>query len=135
YILVISIILKEFLFQYKYYVGKKYESAALIADAWHHRSDSLSSLAALGGVGLAILGEKFDVGFLVYGDALAGILVSIIVIKVGYDLAKSSANIVLEQVLPKKEVEKYFKTVLKIDGVKRVDELLARTHGRYVIID
>lgn len=135
YILIISIVLKEILFHYKYYVGKKYESAALIADAWHHRSDSLSSLAALGGVGLAILGERFDIGFLVYGDAVAGILVSAIVIKVGYDLAKSSANVVLEQVLPKHEVKKYIKTVIKIDGVKRVDELLARTHGRYIIID
>lgn len=135
YILVASIILKEILFYYKYYVGKKYESAALVADAWHHRSDSLSSLAALGGVGIAILGEKINIAFLVYGDAVAGILVSIIVIKVGYDLAKSSANVVLEQVLPKQEVKKYIKTVLRIDGVKRVDELLARTHGRYIIID
>mgnify|MGYP001374537266 CR=1 FL=1 len=135
YILVASIILKEILFHYKYYVGKKYESSALIADAWHHRSDSLSSLAALGGVGLAILGEKLDLAYLIYGDAVAGLLVSVIVIKVGYDLAKSSANIVLEQVLPKQEVEKYIKTVLRIDGVKRVDELLARTHGRYMVID
>lgn len=135
YILVISIILKEILFHYKHYVGKKYESAALIADAWHHRSDSLSSIAALGGVGLAIWGEQFNIGMLVYGDAVAGIAVSVIVIKVGYDLAKSSANIVLEQVLPNKEVHKYIKAVLKIDGVKRVDELLARTHGRYIIID
>src|SRR5699024_11046425 len=96
YVLIVSIILKEILFHYKYRVGKKYESAALIADAWHHRSDSLSSLAALGGVGLAIIGEKFDIPMLIYGDAVAGIVVSIIVIKVGYDLAKSSANIVLE---------------------------------------
>src|SRR5699024_5027607 len=97
YVLVISIILKEILFHYKYRVGKKYESAALIADAWHHRSDSLSSLAALGGVGLAIIGERFNIPILIYGDALAGIVVSIIVIKVGYDLAKASANVVLEQ--------------------------------------
>src|SRR5690625_961294 len=68
YILVISIILKEILFHYKYYVGKKYESAALIADAWHHRSDSLSSIAALGGVGLAIWGERFNIDMLVYGE-------------------------------------------------------------------
>lgn len=135
YVLIVSIILKELLFYYKYYVGKKYNSAALIADAWHHRSDSLSSLAALGGVGLAILGERFEISSLIYGDAVAGIVVSAIVMKVGYDLAKSSANIVLEQVLPKHEVKKYIKTVLKIDGVKRVDELLARTHGRYIIVD
>jgi len=135
YILIASIIIKEILFHYKYYVGKKFDSPALIADAWHHRSDSLSSLAALAGVGLAIFGEHWELSILVYGDAFAGIIVSIIVIKVGYDLAKSSANIVLEQVLPKQEVEKYVKLVKSIDGVERVDELLARTHGRYIIID
>lgn len=135
YILVVSIILKEMLFYYKYYAGRKYESPALIADAWHHRSDSLSSIAALAGVGLAILGERWDITYLIYGDALAGIAVSIIVIKVGYQLAKSSANVVLEQVLPEQEVIKYVETIRKTDGVERVDELLARTHGRYIIID
>src|SRR5690625_4217439 len=113
YILVVSIILKEMLFYYKYYVGRKYESPALIADAWHHRSDSLSSIAALAGVGLAILGERWDITYLIYGDALAGIAVSIIVIKVGYQLAKSSANVVLEQVLPEQEVIKYVETIRK----------------------
>lgn len=135
YILIVSILLKEGLFHYKYYVGKKYESPALIADAWHHRSDSLSSVAALIGVGLAMLGEHFNISILVYGDALAGIVVSIIVIKVGYDLIKHSANIVLEQVLPDHEVTKYKDTVLSVPGVERIDELLARTHGRYIIID
>lgn len=135
YILIISIILKEILFYYKHYIGKKHNSPALIADAWHHRSDSLSSLAALGGVGLAILGENLNITFLVYGDAIAGIVVSVIVIKVGYDLIKSSANVVLEQVLPEPEMKKYVITVETIKGVKRVDELLARTHGSYVIID
>lgn len=135
YILVISITLKEILFYYKYYTGKKYNSPALIAEAWHHRSDSLSSLAALGGVGLAILGEKLQYTLLIYGDAVAGIIVSIIVIKVGYDLIISSARVVLEQVLPEKEVAKYVTVVEAIEGVKRVDELLARTHGSYVIID
>ncbi|NLI68276.1 MAG: cation transporter [Bacilli bacterium] len=135
YILIASILLKEILFYYKYYIGKKHNSPALIADAWHHRSDSLSSITALAGVGLAILGEKFNIDFLIYGDAIGGIFVSIIVIKVGYDLIKSSANVVLEQVLPEQEAEKYVQTVEAIAGVKRVDELLARTHGSYVVID
>lgn len=135
YILIISIILKEILFYYKFYIGKKHDSPALIADAWHHRSDSLSSIAALGGVGLAILGEKLQLAFLVYGDSVAGIVVSVIVIKVGYDLIVSSARVVLEQVLPEQEVKKYIATVESIDGVIQVDELLARTHGSYVIID
>lgn len=134
-ILIISIVIKEGLFQYKYRLGKKYQSPALMTDAWHHRSDSLSSLAALGGVGLAIIGEHFKLDYLVYGDAIAGIVVSIIVMKVGYQLAKTSANVALEQVLSEEEVEKYAYTVDTIKEVKRIDQLLARTHGRYVIID
>ncbi|HLS65379.1 MAG TPA: cation diffusion facilitator family transporter [Pseudogracilibacillus sp.] len=134
-ILIVSIVIKEILFYYKLFLGKKYNSSALISEAWHHRSDSLSSLAALIGVGLAIVGEKFDIPVFVYGDAVAGIIVSIIVMKVGYDLIKSSATIILEKVLSQDEIEHYKNTVLSVDGVMRVDELLARTHGRYIIVD
>lgn len=134
-IIIISIILKEGLFHYKYYVGKKYRSSALISDAWHHRSDSLSSIAALIGVGGAILGEKFNVPLLVYGDAAAGVIVSIIVIKIGYDLAKESSLIMMEKVLAKEDIQEFKKTVRSVEGVLRIDQMLARTHGSYVIID
>src|SRR5690625_393077 len=134
-ILIISIIIKEILFQYKYWLGKKYRSTALISEAWHHRSDSLSSIAALIGVSLAIFGEYLQINYFVYGDAIAGIIVSIIVIKVGYQLARDSANIVLEKVLSNEEIKVYQKTVLAIDGVIQIDQLLARTHGHYVVID
>lgn len=134
-ILVISIVIKEILFHYKLWLGKKHRSSALIAEAWHHRSDSLSSFAALIGVGLAILGEHFEIGFLVYGDAVAGIVVSIIVMKVGYGLASTSATVFLEQVLSPEETKVYTEMIHTINGVMRIDQLLARTHGSYVIID
>ena len=123
------------LFHYKHWLGKKYNSTALISEAWHHRSDALSSLAALAGVGMALLGERFGIALLIYGDAIAGIAVSIIVIKVGYNLAKDSFNVVLEKVLNDAESEKYIQTVQSIDGVIKIDQLLARTHGSYVVID
>ena len=134
-ILVISILIKEVLFYYKLWLGKKYNSTVLITEAWHHRSDSLSSFAALLGIGLAIIGEKFAIGFLVFGDAIAGLIVSLIVIKVGYDLIKTSSNVMLEKVLGRDEVRVYEETVLSVEGVKRIDQLLARTHGSYVIVD
>src|SRR5699024_4553451 len=117
FILIIAIIIKEFLFYYKLWLGRKYRSSALISEAWHHRSDSLSSLAALLGIGLAILGEKLQLSFLIYGDAVAGIIVSGIVIKVGYELIKTSANVILEKVLDDDEVEAYKSTVEAVDGV------------------
>lgn len=131
----ISIVLKEGLFQYKYRIGKRYKSTALISDAWHHRSDSLSSIAALFGIGAAMLGERFDIHLLVYGDAIAGIIVSLIVIKVGYGLAKESSNVMMEKVLPDKDIAHFHKTVAAVEGVLRIDQIFARTHGSYVVID
>ncbi len=131
----ISIVLKEGLFQYKYRVGKKYKSTALISDAWHHRSDSLSSMAALVGIGLAMLGEHFNIPFLIYGDALAGIIVSMIVIKVGYGLAKDASNIMMEKVLPEKDIRHFYQTVEAVPGTLRIDQIHARTHGSYVVVD
>ncbi len=134
-IVAISIISKEALFHFKFRMGKKYSSTALISDAWHHRSDSLSSMAVLLGIGMAKAGEYFSIPFLIYGDAIAGIIVSLIVIKVGYDLAKESSNIMMEKVLPKKDIAHFYKTVSNVDGVLRIDQMHARTHGSYVIID
>lgn len=133
--IIISILIKEALFQYKYHLGKKYNSIALISEAWHHRSDALSSGAALFGVLFAMLGDYFNLSFLIYSDAVAGIIVSFIVIKVGYSLAKDSALVMLEQVLPKADVKKFEKTVSSIREVQKIDEIRARSHGHYVIID
>lgn len=135
FVIILSILIKEMLFHYKYRLGKKYHSAALVAEAWHHRSDSLSSIAALVGIGLAMLGEAFQLTYLLYGDALAGIIVSIIVIKVGYDLAKDSSVVMLEKVLDQQEIYPYTNTASHVDGVQRIDEILARTHGSYIVID
>ena len=134
-VIIISILVKEALFHYKLFLGKKYRSAALITEAWHHRSDSLSSIAALIGIGGAILGEYLGWPMLVYGDAAAGIVVSFIVIKVGYSLAKESSVIMMEKVLDKDSIQVYKETVRTVDGVLRIDQMYARTHGSYVIID
>lgn len=134
-IIIISIAIKEALFHYKYRLGKKHHSTALITEAWHHRSDSLSSLAALVGIGAAMLGAYLDIPFLVYGDALSGLAVSLIVVKVGYTLAKESSLIIMEKVLDDEESAPYIKAACSIEGVRRVDMIHARTHGSYIVID
>src|SRR5699024_10334543 len=100
-----------------------------------HRSDALSSLAVLIGVGLASLGETFNVGLLIYGDALAGMIVSFIIINVGYNLAKESSHVILEKVLSDEDMKKYENTIRAIDKIKYVEECLGRTHGSYIISD
>ncbi len=131
----ISLVVKEILFQYKYHLSKKINSPALLAEAWHHRSDALSSVAAFAGVLGAIVGQHLNVPVLIYLDPLAGLLVSLIVVKVGFSLAKESSSIMLEQVLEPEKTIPYIHTAASVQGVKRVDELLARSHGHYMVID
>lgn len=134
-VITFSIIVKEVLFQYKHRLGNKYKSVALLTEAWHHRSDAFSSVAALIGVGAARLGDYFDIPMLLYSDALAGVIVSFIVIKVGFSLAKKSSLVVMEQVLNESEIRKYANTAKSVGGVMRIDQLHARSHGHYIIID
>jgi len=134
-IILISLVIKEALFHYKYRLGKKYNSSALISEAWHHRSDSLSSVAALIGILASMLSGYMGWHFLAYGDAVAGLGVSLIVIKVGYSLAKESAIVIMEKVLAEEDVKPYKETISKIPEVKRIDTLYARTHGSYVVMD
>lgn len=134
-IIVISIVIKEALFQYKYRLGKRVNSIALISEAWHHRSDAFSSIAALIGIAASIIGNRFDIGFLVYSDAIASIAVAFIVIKMGYSLAKESSLMMMEQVLDPSHVAQFEATIYHNPNVRKVDKIYARTHGRYVVLD
>ncbi|WP_143522548.1 cation diffusion facilitator family transporter, partial [Pseudomonas sp. 2822-17] len=125
----------ELLFQYKIRLARQINSSALLAEAWHHRSDALSSIAAFVGVLGAIIGSHFNYPFLIFLDPLAGVIVSIIVVKIGLSLLKESSLIMMEQVLDDKKTKKYYLTVEAINSVKRVDELFARSHGHYIVVD
>lgn len=132
---VFAIVSKELLFQYKKRLGKRINSPALTADAWHHRSDSLSSIGVLLGVGGATLGEFININGLVYLDPVASIVVALFIISLGYKMARESFDIVLENVLSEEESKRFIRTVENVPGVIKVDKLLARVHGAYVVID
>lgn len=133
--IIISIVIKEILFQYKYRLAKKMNSSALLAEAWHHRSDVLSSIAAFVGVIGAIVGGHYNYSFLLYLDPLAGLIVALMVAKIGFSLAKESSSVMMEEVLGTEKTVHFVETVRNVQGVKKIDELLARTHGHYVVID
>lgn len=135
YVVIFSIVVKEALFQYKHRLGKKISSPAIIADAWHHRSDAISSFIALAGIGLSILGREYDITALMYFDPVAGSLIAVLVMWMGFKLGKDAVHVTLETVLDDEEVEHFFECVMTVEGVKRIDTLNARTHGSYVIID
>lgn len=135
YAVIFSIVVKELMFRYKYNLGKKYRSEALITDAWHHRSDVFSSFAALLGIGASILGGYIGIPWLVYADPLAGLFVSILIIKMAWSLGKQSIHNALDHVLHDEDTVEMRKAAFEVEGVLSIDEFLAREHGHYVIID
>ncbi|PSL45112.1 cation diffusion facilitator family transporter [Salsuginibacillus halophilus] len=135
YAIMISIVLKEAMFRVKYYLGKKYQSDALLTDAWHHRSDVFSSAAVLVGVGAALVGSAYDINWLLYADLAAGIFVALLIIRMGWKLGKEAVHNTLDHVLHDEDTVEMRQTAAAVDGVLKVDEFHAREHGHYVIID
>lgn len=132
---IISIIVKEILFRYKYKLGRELNSEALIVNAYEHRSDVYSSIAALLGIGSAIIGGKLGYDWLEYADPVAGIIVSLMVLKMAWSLGKESIHNTLDHVLHEEDTVELRKAVETIEEIKNIDELHAREHGSYVIID
>ncbi|WNF38928.1 cation diffusion facilitator family transporter [Bacillaceae bacterium IKA-2] len=135
YAVIFSIVVKELMFRYKYNLGKKYRSEALVTDAWHHRSDVFSSFAALIGIGASIVGGNIGIPWLVYADPLAGLFVSVLILKMAWGLGKQSIHNTMDHVLHDEDTAEMRKAALAVDGVRCVDEFFAREHGHYVIID
>lgn len=133
--IVVAIVAKEAMFQYKYRLGKKLSSQALIANAWDHRSDVYSSVAALIGVGGAVLGGMLEQPWLYYLDPLAGVVVSLLVIHMGYRLVKEAIHNTMDHVLHDEDTKELRETIERVPGVISIDDLRAREHGHYVIID
>ncbi|MFS0780791.1 cation diffusion facilitator family transporter [Bacillus sp. 1P06AnD] len=135
YIILLSIIVKESMFQYKYKLGKRLGSQALIINAYEHRSDVYSSIAALVGVGAAIMSSYLGIPWLVYGDPLAGLFVSLLVVRMAFQLGKEAIHTALDHVLPIEEIKPYREIVLADPDVLQIGSFLAREHGHYVIVD
>ncbi len=131
----ISIIVKEGMFQYKYRIGKKINSPAVIANAWEHRSDVYSSIAVLIGIGGALIGERLGVQWLVYLDPIAGVIVALLIMKMAIDIGKETIHTTLDRVLQADEAKDLISEVEKVTGVLHIDEFFAREHGHYLIVD
>lgn len=126
----ISIVMKEALFQWTIQVGKRTHSSAVIANAWHHRSDVLSSIPAAVAVGLA----AFDptLGFV---DHIGAVIVSLFIFKVSWNIIKPALVEFSERSASKEERE-YIETLVKrIDGVRSVHALRTRRFGAGYFID
>ncbi len=125
---ILSIIIKEFMFQYTIRAAKKIKSDALKADAWHHRSDSLSSIGALIGIILARMGY-------LYFDSIASIIIAIIICKIAKDIFIEATSKLVDKSCDEKKVEEIRKLVLKQDGVLGIDDIKTRIFGEKVYVD
>lgn len=127
----VSIVAKEWLYRYTVAKGRKLNSPAVMANAWHHRSDAISSVGTLVGIGGAIfLGERWRIL-----DPLAAIVVSFFIIKSGYDIMKPCIAELLEASLPEEDEERIMRTVMAVDGIKGVHRLRTRRIGNGIAID
>lgn len=128
---VISIILKEAVFRYSVFEGRRLDSGAVIANAWHHRSDALSSVGTAIGVGAAsILGGRWTVL-----DPVAGIIVGAFIAKVAADLLKDGISELMEASLPDETEEEIMHIVAAVPDVIDPHELRTRRVGKTCAID
>ena len=127
----LSIIIKELLYQYTAHRGRQLDSQVMIANAWHHRSDALSSIGAALGIGLAIwLGQRWTVF-----DPLASIIVSLMLYKVAYELLKASIDELTECSLPADTEEEIVEIIHSFPDVQEPHNLRTRRIGNRIAIE
>ncbi len=128
---VISILVKEILYRYTVVRGRKLESQAVVANAWHHRSDALSSIGAAIGIGGAILlGERWAVL-----DPLASIVVGGMLMKVAFDLLKDSMGELTDQSLSADEEHEILDIIASFPDVSEPHNLRTRRIGNRIAIE
>ncbi|HLR21884.1 MAG TPA: cation diffusion facilitator family transporter [Tissierellaceae bacterium] len=125
---VVSIIVKEIMYRYTMRAAKKTNSISMEADAWHHRSDALSSL----GTFIGILGARL--GFTIL-DPIAGIIVSILIIKVGIDIYIKSIRELVDESASTKTINDIKSVVYSIEGVRGIKSLKTRIFGNKIYVD
>ena len=128
---IISIVSKELIYRYTIHVGRKINSSAVIANAWHHRSDAFSSIGTAIGIGGAIvLGESWSVL-----DPMAAVVVSFFIMKVAVQLLKPYVDELTEKSLPD-EIEKEICLIAEnTPGVSAIHNLRTRRIGNHYAIE
>lgn len=131
----ISLVAKQALYIYTIRIGKRINSKGLIATAYDHLADVYASLAAVIGIGLAMVGHHYDIVLLAYGDPIAGIIVTILVFKLAFEMGKEALDTLMEKSVEPERLEAFKALIVSVPEVKRIDRLRAREHGHYVLVD
>ena len=131
WVVVLSFVVKEVLFRYKMHMAIKVQSQALMADAWHHRSDALSSIVVLVGIAGAVFGgPKWR-----FLDHLAAFAVAIIILHVSLKMFRTTWREMMDTMPPVDVIEKLRKTAAEVASVKGIEKLVARKSGLDLLID
>lgn len=125
---IISIIVKEGMFWYTRHAAKKINSNSLMADAWHHRSDALSSVGSLIGVAGARLGFPIL-------DPLASIVICLFILKAAYEIARDAVSRLVDQACDEKLVNEMRSVIQSQEGVLGIDLLKTRLFGNKIYVD
>jgi cation diffusion facilitator family transporter len=127
----LSIVLKEGIYQVTIHFGRDLHSEALIANAWHHRSDALSSIGTAVGIGGAIwLGPSWRIL-----DPVAAVVVSVLIVRVAVKLLHTSVAELLESSLPQEVEDDIIRTAQSVPGVSNPHKLRTRQIGNSYAID
>lgn len=124
----ISIVSKEVMYHLTMKTAKATKSALLKANAWHHRSDAISSLVVLIGVGLEMAGYQ-------YFDSIAALIVGFMVVKIGFDLVLDASKELVDTALDAGMVERIKRVILQVKGVKALHLLRTRKMGEQALVD
>lgn len=128
---VVSIIAKEWLFRYTMAAARRIQSSALEANAWHHRSDALSSLATTVGIaGAMFLGVRWRIL-----DPVAAMFVSVLIVVMAWRLASGAVKELVEASLPREVTDRMKHIIVNTPGVKSFHELRTRRNGNRMIVD
>ena len=124
----VSIIVKEMMFWYTRYYAKKIESGALMADAWHHRSDALSSVGALLGIGGAMLGYPIM-------DSIASLVIFVFIAKAAFDIFKDAIDKMVDHSCSDEIEQEIIDFVIQNKEVQGIDLFHTRMFGSKIYVD
>ena len=124
----VSIVVKELMFRYTKHYAKKLDSGALMADAWHHRSDALSSVGAL----IGVVGARLGLPVL---DSVASLVICLFIAKAAYDIFKDAVDKMVDHSCDKETEDELWECVTQQKGVIGVDMLTTRLFGNKIYVD
>lgn len=124
----VSIVIKEIMYRYTVCVANKIKSPALKADAWHHRSDALSSIASFVAIILAMAG--FEIA-----DPIASFIICMFIFKVAIDIFKESLDQITDKAAPTELTENIKATILENENIIEISEIKTRAHASKLYVD